>query len=231
MIRTVTAFPLSARSLGKALPFCLLAVVAAAFLLLETADAQGEPDYDYVDLVMLYEQAPERYSQEVRYRVKNNGSATATGVTVSFLLEDLEVNEFEGDDTPPADIRDIRTEDRTNQGFTWVVGTIPPGGTSGSLAFSTKLHSGRHSEVDSMWPGRIGVITATPSSLSPEPGILLANNVAKVYSFAADTARSSFHMEGGRLALLLSVDDLQPAPEGDVDFDLTADNQYPRAVG
>ena len=40
MIRTVPALPLSARSLGKALAFCLLAVVAA-FLLLETAHAQG----------------------------------------------------------------------------------------------------------------------------------------------------------------------------------------------
>ena len=110
---------------------------------------------------------------------------------------------------------------------TWVVGTIPPGGTTSPMTFDTTLHSGRRSEANSnMWPGRVGAITATASSLSPEPGILLANNAAQVYSFAAFPTALTYHMRGGRLALLLSVDDRRPEAGGDVNFNLTAENAY-----
>ena len=213
------------KSPWRALVLWLLAVAASAFLLPETAWAQEGPEYSYVDLVMLYELAPEGQEEEVRYTVRNYGTATAVGVTVSFLLEDLEARDFEDSDTAPAAITDIRTEDGTNQRITWEVGDIPPG-TSDSMSFDTKIHPGRLSEIVSGWRGRIGVINATASSLSPEPGMLLANNNVKVYAFAAESWRT-FHMRGSTLALLLSVDDLRPDAGGDVNFGLTAQHIAP----
>ena len=70
---------------------CLLAAVcAAAFLFFETASAQEEGGYEYVDLIITYEYD----DSKVAYRVRNIGTATATGVTVSFLLEDLQAEGF-----------------------------------------------------------------------------------------------------------------------------------------
>lgn len=214
------------KSPWRSLFLCLFAAAASAFLLLETAWAQEGQESGYVDLIMHYELAPEHYGEEVRYTVRNNGTATAVGVTVSFLLEDLEVDDFEDSDTPPASITNIRTEDGTNQRLTWEIGDIPPGGTSNSTTFGTRIHPGRSSEIVPGWRGRIGVINATASSLSPEPGMLLANNNIKVYAFAAWSHRTH-HMRSGRLALLLSVDDLRPEAGGDVSFGLTADNENP----
>ncbi len=204
-----------------------LLAVAAALLLPETSYAQEEPEYDYVNLLMLYEQAPDGNGSSVAYSVRNIGNATATGVTVSFLLEDLQAGEFLGSyvggtRTSPT-ITDKRTEDNTNQRFTWEVGTILPGDTSPQLIFLTKLHPGRHSEVDTNWTGRVGVINATASSNSPEPDILSASNVVKVYSFAGGTS-STKHMKGNLLSLLLSVDNLRPDEGSAVNFDLTARN-------
>ena len=108
--------------------------------------------------------------------------------------------------------------DSTNQTFTWSVGTILPGEASNNLPFSTVNHSG-HSTWD-----RIGVITATASSNQLEPNLLLANNVAKVYSWADSSTGATLHMSINRLALLLSVDDLEPAAGDDLNFDLTALN-------
>ena len=204
----------------KALVLCLFAAAAAAFLLLETVYAQEGPEYSYVDLVMLYEQLR---TGPVRYTVKNNGTATAIGVTVSFLLEDLETDEE--DLREHHIITDYGTVGNTKQRFTWVVGDIPPGGASGALSFSTKLHPGRHSEVQPGYRGRIGVINATASSLSPEPEMLLSNNSVKVYSFVRGSVSRTLHMGGNRLALLLSVDDLRPDAGGAVNFGLTADNE------
>ncbi len=198
------------KSARKALVLCLFAAIAAAFLLYETAQAQEGAGYQYVDLVMTYEYD----SNEVAYIVQNNGTATATGVTVSFLLEDLQTNALEN--TPS--VIDKRTENSTNQTFIWEVGTILPSKTSGNLTFSTVNHSGH-----TTW-NRIGVITATASSHQPEPGSLLANNVTKVYSWARSRTASTLHMSSNRLGLLLSVDDLRPDAGGDVDFDLTAEN-------
>ena len=190
----------------------VLAAVAAAFLFLETAWAQDGGEDGYVDLVMLYEYGTGADSHKVIYSVQNNGTATATGVTVSFLLENLET----ALDIPS--ITDKMTEDGTNQSFTWEVGTLPPGGAPQNLTFSTVRHSG----VTTI--GEVGVINATASSFSPEPDTLLANNVRKVYTYFASASGSTLHMRGNTLALLLSVDDLNPAPGGDVDLDLTARN-------
>ena len=161
----------SHKSPRKALVLCLLAVTAAVSLLLETAMAQEGTEYGYVDLVMLYEHGPASGRNNVAYSVRNNGTATATGVTVSFLLEDLEAD----DNDLGSSIRDKRTEDNTNQSFTWEAGTIPPGGST-LVEFSAVLHSGV-----SLTSGeyRIGVINAKASSIEPEPDILLANNVHK----------------------------------------------------
>ena len=208
--------------LRKALFLCLLSAAAAGLLPLETASAQ---DTGYVDLVMLYEYgAAGPGKNEVVYEVRNNGTATATGVTVSFLLEDMEAD----DSDLGSSIRDKRTVNTTDQRFTVEVGTIPPGGGPRIESFSTTLHSG----IPALSAGqyRIGAITATASSIQPEPDILLANNVVKVYSFANRHAPSaSLHMKVNRLALLLSVDDLRPDAGGDVDFGLTA--QHGGAAG
>ena len=132
-MRTALAFRPPTKPNGKVLPFCLLAAALAAFLFLDTAWAQGEPDYGYVDLLMLHEQSPGTGddSTRVAYSVRNIGTATATGVTVEFLLEDLEAGTFagsyvEGLLTVPT-ITDKRTDNSTNQRFTWVVGDIPGG--------------------------------------------------------------------------------------------------------
>ena len=149
-----------ASSPRKALVLCLFAA-AAAFLLLETSYAQERPEYDYVDLLMVYEQGPSGDQNSVAYSVQNIGTATATGVTVLFVLEDLQAD---SSDLEPSSITDMKTVDSTNQRFTWEIGTIPPGGASGTLTFSTGLHPGRYSEVVSGWLGRIGDINATASS-------------------------------------------------------------------
>ena len=161
---------------------------------------------------MLYEQG---IVGIVKYSVRNNGTATATGVTVSFLLEDLQTDPFDS-----SVVTDHKTVDSTNQTFTWDVGTIPPNGASQGLQFTTVNHSG-HTTWD-----RIGVTTATSSANQPEPDFLLANNVAKVYTFADSGTGPTKHIKGGRLALLLSVDDLDPAAGDDLNFDLTALNNH-----
>ena len=202
----------------KVLVLCLLAAAAAALLLLETVWAQEGTEYEYVDLVMGYE-----YDEhQVVYSVQNVGTATATGVTVSFLLEDLEVSPSE---VGSLRIANNRTENSTNQRFTWDAGTVLPRESSKILKFSTSNHSG-HSTSD-----RIGVITATASSNQLEPDFLQANNVAKVYSFASSTTGATQHMSNNNLALLLTVDDLEPDAGDDLNFDLTARNRNPGRGG
>ena len=201
-------FPPSRR---MALLLGLLVAASATFLLPETVGAQEGAEYEYVDLVMAYEY--DAFS--VAYSVRNIGTATATGVTVSFLLEDLQIGTL--DEHSPS-IINKRTENSTNQRFTWEVGTILPGETSDDLTFTTRLHSG-HTTAD-----RVGLITAEASSDQFERGFLLGNNIAKVYSFAESTTGSTLHMDGNRLALLLSASNLRPDAGGDVNFDLTARN-------
>jgi len=207
------------RTRWEILLLCLLAAVAAAFLFLETAWTQDGPEDSYVDLVMLYEYPGSPNSNKIVYSVQNNGTATATGVAVSFLLEDLQVNTFAflGSSISPS-ITGKETVNTTDQRFTWEVGTIPSGGASQKLMFSTVSHSG-HTTA-----GRVGVITATASSISTEPDMLSANNVKEIYTYVAATTGATLHMRGNKLALLLSVDDLQPAPGDDLNFDLTAQN-------
>ncbi len=196
----------------KDLVLSLLAALAVAFLFSPPLQAQGGPEDGYVDLVMNYEYDTSR----VAYSVRNNGTATATGVTVSFHIKDLQISIG---DVPP-EITDKRTDNATKeQWFTWEVGTILPGDTSAQLIFSTQLHPGHTT------PGHIGVITATAKSNQPEPGFLLANNEIKVYSFDESGAGATLHMDGSNLALLLSVDDLRPDAGDDVNFDLTASNE------
>ena len=199
------------KSARNALILCLLAAIAAAFLLYETAHAQEGAEYGYVDLIVTHEYV----GGEVAYSVRNIGAATATGVTVSFLLEDLQTNSLNNNPL----IIDRRTVDNTNQRFIWVVGTLLAGQDPRKLTFSTVSHSGHKLAK------RIGVITATASSDQSEPDLLLANNVRKVYSYAEFVRTTSKHMRGNRLALLLSVDNLRPNAGGDVNFDLTASNE------
>ena len=210
-MRDILTFQSSARSLSKVFAVCLLAAVATAFLLLETALAQDGQGYRYVDLVMSYEQ---ENNGDVTYRVRNTGTATAIGVTVSFLLEDLEARDISGI---------ITEQSGATQRFTWGVGNVPSGETR-ELTFYTRLRTGYFQFIPTDWPGLIGIIRGEATSLSPEPDILLANNVITVYSLAPDTGVSK-HMRGNKLSLLLSVDNLMPEAEGDVNFDLTANNQ------
>ena len=202
----------------KSLALSLLtAVTSAAFVFSGQLQAQED---GYVDLLMLYEYD----SQKVAYSVRNTGTATATGVTVSFLLKNLKAKDS---DIAGNSITDERTEDTYNQSFTWEVGTIPPGGVSGKLVFGTSIHPGRVSEITSTWKGRVGVIRATASSLQPELAISKNDNVTQVYEFAYGNAASTKHMTGSELGLLLSVDNLRPDSGGNVAFSLTAQNLYP----
>ena len=196
---------------GKALRrFCLLCLLAAVsgsgFCFFGPVQAQEGTGYEYVDLIVTYEYD----SEEVAYRVRNIGTAKATGVTVSFLLEDLQTNTFSSSSSITT------TEEGTNQRFTWEVGTISPGETSIELKFSTVNHS-----AHTTW-NRIGVTTATASSIQHEPDFLLANNITKVYSYPTSSTGSAKHMKDGLLALLLSVDNLRPDAGGNVIFGLTA---------
>ena len=194
----------------------LIALLAAAFAFSPLAQAQEGTEYDYVDLLMLYEQGPagSGNANKVAYSVRNIGTATATGVTVSFLLENLDLGPFTDSPTFPDTKMDNTTKQTT---FTWEVGTILPGESS-EITFATGLHDA-HSSAN-----RIGVINATAKALQPEPGILSANNIIKFYSFAARDSGATPHMKGNKLALLLSVDDLEPAAGDDLNFDLTARN-------
>ena len=217
MNSTGRTLPLPKKARRRFLLLCLLAA-AAAFLLFETASAQEGAEYQYVDLVMTYEYSN---SIDVYYSVRNAGTQSATGVAVSFLLEDLQTNNFDllRIAAPPT-ITGKKTVDQTNQIFTWEIGTLSPGETSRTLSFATLGHSGltRAPEDQDL----IGVITATASSHQPEPDFLSANNVAKFYSFVTGGGSISKHMQQNQLALLLSVDDLRPDAGGNVDFDLTA---------
>ena len=210
----------------KALVLSLLVALSAAFLFSAPLQAQGGPEDGYVDLVMTYE-----YDEEdVAYSVQNNGTATAAGVTVSFRIKDLEAGAFTGSFVAGTQINPTITnkmdEDGTNQTFTWEIGTIPAGETSAQLIFSTRLHPGHRAAADAVnnWPGMFGVITARVSSLPSEPDFLLANNEIKIYSFAEQSTGTTLHMDGSRLALLLSVSNLRPAAGGAVNFGLTAEN-------
>ena len=159
---------------------------------------------------------------DVAYRVQNTGTEIAVGVTASFILEDLEVSRGEfkdkNDRSISRDIRDITTnQSRVMQSFTWDVGTLPPGETK-ELVFGTSLHTGYPYVLQRA--GHIGMIRAEVSSLSPEPEILLANNIIKIYSLATSSRGLTRHMKGNSLALLLSVDALHPDANSDVKFDL-----------
>ena len=197
--------------MGFALLLCLLAGLAAALSFSAPAEAQEDTEYEYVDLLLLYEHLA---TGKVLYSVRNIGTATATGVTVSFLLEDLDLGPFVDSPSFPDEEMDNINKTMT---FTWEVGTLLPGDESTDLEFATGLHDG-HSTAN-----RIGVINATAEALQPEPGILSANNVIKLYSFAR-TSGGALHMKGNKLGLLLSVDDLRPAPGDDLNVDLTARN-------
>lgn len=224
MIGLSWRFNLRVRSLGKALSFWLLAAIAAAFLFLGSAKAQEEPEYGYVDLVMLYEQGPSGQTvSAVVYSVQNVGTATAAGVTVKFTLEELVADDS---DLAGSHITGKETVDATKQqSFTWEVGTIAPGGTSNQLIFSTNLHTGYSTPLPQGWKGQIGSISAAASTTLFEPDMLLANNVAKVYSYATGSTGATRHIRrNSGTNLLLLVDDLRPAAGGDVNFDLTADN-------
>ncbi len=208
----------------QALVLCLLAAIAALLVLDETAQAQEEAGYQYVDLVMTHEYD----GLDVVFSVNNNGTATATGVTVLFLLEDLLARTIEGPFNTTPTIRNKKDGDTDdpNQTFIWEVGTISPGTTSRILRFSTELHPGHDDGFlckGLTCPYLIGVVTATASSHQPEPDLLVANNVTTVYRHANITA--SRHMTGSSLALLLSAENLRPNAGGDLSFDLTADNQ------
>ena len=207
-----------------------IAALSSVFAFSAPAQAQEGTEYDYVDLVMFYEQSPpgsRGNNTKVAYSVRNVGTATATGATVSFLLEDLALMDS---DIARSRITDKRTENRTNQRFTWHVGTIPPNSsTLEPLTFATELHPGRHSEAVYGNPGRVGTISATASSIQPEPASLLANNTIKIYSFSSPQSpravnQVSAHMGTNELGLLLYVSNLRPEAGGDVNFDLAALN-------
>ena len=208
---------------------CLLAAVAAAaFLLLENTWAQEGTTYDYVELVMLHETAPDDAPRSVAYRVQNAGTATAVGVVVSFRLENLEIQKS-ANFSPPPDTTTVACADGelTCQEFSWRVGSLLPGETSNPFTITTWPHSGLDTTATD-WKGRVGTIKATASSNPPELGILMANNVIQIYSFAFSLY--SRHMPEGRLGLLLSVDDLRPDAGGSVAFKLTAQNMLPGAT-
>ena len=201
------------------LAFLVATVAVMAMAASPAALAQEEPEYGYVDLVMLYEHQFGGHP-EVLYSVHNAGTTAATGVSVSFLLEDLRAGEFNLLDHAIApSITGKKTVETTNQVFTWVIGAIPPGGASRQLEFGTSLHSGH--DVSS---ARLGVINAEASSNQPEPDHLLTNNEIKVYSYHVSGGNFSRHMYRNALGLLVSVDNLRPAPGDDVDFVLTAIN-------
>ena len=107
----------------------LIAVIAAMAVIVFSGPVQAQEatGYEYVDLLMTYEYN----GNEVAYSVRNIGTATATGVTVLFQLEDLQTN------TTLLDITGKETVENTNQRFTWEVGTVPPGEASRTLSFDT----------------------------------------------------------------------------------------------
>ena len=162
---------------------------------------------------------------DVVYSVRNVGTETATGVTVSFHIKDMIAS---ANDIDSPNVSDIQTDDsKKEHSFTWAFGTIPEGGTSGNFPFSTSIHTG----YTVPRPDKIGVITATASSNQPEPDALSGNNELKVYSYAQGGGGASLHMSNDKLALFLSVDDLRPAAEGDVNFDLSANSPFSAITG
>ena len=188
----------------------MIAALAAAFAF--SAQAQDELEYGYADLAMNYEYV----GSEIKYSVRNVGTETATGVTVSFRFKDLQASSSV---IRSAGIVDNRGDDDTKeQWFTWEIGTILPGDASSDLTFSTGVHRG----CETPRPEKIGVITATASSNQPEPDALLGNSEITVYSYTDGSTGECLHMQRNWLGLLLSVDDLRPAAGGDVTFDLTA---------
>ena len=204
--------PLPKNVLWNLVVLALLVVAAAAFLLVGTARAQEEPQPGYVDLVVFHEYLTGGEQARVKYGVRNTGTATATGVIVSFRLDDLQVGDkFKSLYSP--------TTMGTTQSFSVEVGTLSPGDSVEVAKFNTtRLFIAPYSGTE------VGVINVEASSFEPEPQFARANNSIKVYSFDTDGASSTYHMSLNRLALLLSVDDLRPVAGGAVNFGLTAKN-------
>ena len=91
MISTEPSLLLPKKTRRRFSLLCLLAAaVAVAFAFSGPLQAQEGAEYEYVDLIVTYEYD----SHEIVYSVRNVGAATATGVTVSFLLEDLQAGNF-----------------------------------------------------------------------------------------------------------------------------------------
>ena len=158
--------------------------------------------------------------------MNNFGTAEARGVTVSFLLDKLQAN-YGHAMPPPASVTDVKKAGG-QESFTWVVGTIPAGG-SNTLSFGTSRNSTAPVPTSSPFYV-IGSISAEASSQTFEPSGLKDNNVRKVWAYSGRPTGLSLHMVNGRLGLFLSVDNLRPTSGSpDVGFGLTARSSSPGA--
>ena len=203
---------------GVAVLMCLL---LAAALSLEGSPAGAQSGSGYVDLVVTNHYGSGSDSTDVRFVVHNYGTAEAKGVTVSFLIDELQARWGGNNAPPPSSVTDVEKADG-QESFTWVVGTIPAGGSSRTLSFGTVRNSTGTPFHFTDSPYLIGSIRAEASSQTFEPSGLKTNNVRKVYQINGSQGLSR-HMVDGRLALSLSVDNLRPTSSSpDVDFGLTA---------
>ena len=207
---------------------CLLAALSAAFAFSAPLWAQESTEPGYIDLAILYQHSPggSGNNPKIAYSVHNQGTAPATGVTVSFLLKNLQPTEpLLLNDSTPATISGKADTGPSNHKFAWQVGTVLPGDSSQQLLFQTTIHSALSSQTVTPLTGQLGTISATASALQPENEMLRANNHAKIYSFADSSSGASKHMGANRLALLLSATDLHPEAGGAVNFTLNATNR------
>ena len=206
---------------GMAVLMCL---TLAAALSLEGSPVRAQSGSGYVDLVLTNHYGSGGDSGDVIFVVHNYGTAEARGVTVSFLIDELEAAWGSSPtDPPPSSVTDVEKADR-QESFTWVVGTVPAGGSTSRnpLSFGTVRNSTGTPYHAINSPYLIGSIRAEASSQTFEPSGLKTNNVRKVYQINGSQGGSR-HMADGRLALSLSVDNLRPTSSSpDVDFGLTA---------
>ena len=197
-----------------ALLLCLLAAIAAAFFLLETAHAQ-ESDNDYVDVAVMLE-VPDTIqgslNHDLNIIVVNRGSRTAYDVEVVVNVVSPEQSHFRAESQPIATRNTVSLE---NDGRTlrWPIPVL------GGLQREQINAHVTHETVSPQTP--LFDNSASPHELfgqvttsSFETDLHKGNNTDRVWSYNYLENQDSFRDVLGNYSVSVAVDNPSPSPGG-----------------